>query len=777
MWKLLANKILRNRASFVTILLLITVFMGYKGSQLQLSYDFAKVLPKDDSVLVEYENFKKMFGEDGSVMVIGFEDKHLFQLKEFNDWYELGNKIKQLDGIKEVMSVANLYNIKRNDSLSKFDFFSVVKTLPQSQQELDSIKKTIMSLPFYEGLIYNKETGATLMAITFIKKDLNSKHRIDIVNSIKADAEAFAGKHQLQMHYSGMPYIRTAIMQKVSNEMGLFLALAVVVMAVILWMFFQSATSVFFSILVVAMGVVWSVGTIELLDYKITILTGLIPPLIMVIGIPNCVFLINKYHSEYAAHGNKLVALTRMIETVGITLFLANITTAIGFGVLYFTNSSLLVEFGVVAAINIMITYIITLILIPIILNFLPAPSPKHTKHLDGKRINAVLSFINKIVQHHRKAIYVTVIVITLISAYGITKIQVVGYVVDDLPQQDPVYTDLKFFEKNFHGVLPFEIRIDTKKANGVFANNAATLYKIKRLQKIFSGYKEFSKPLSLVEAVKFSYQSYRGGNPKYYVLPGIAELKELNDYTSTVKGQENKLQAFMDSTKQYTRVSIQMADVGSQRIKEILTEVKPRVDSIFNPKDYNVKFTGHSLMFLTSNDYLLKNLFESLIIEIILIALVGIALFRSVRIILLSKLPCLIPLVITAGVMGYLGIRFKPSTILIFSIAFGIASDGTIYFLTKYRQELKSGLSTRKAIAIAIKETGISMIYVTAILFCGFSIFAASSFGGTVALGILISITLLVSLCTNLILLPAILLSINKKELLEESLVNIDEE
>jgi len=777
MWKLLAIKILRNRASFVTILLLITVFMGYKGSQLQLSYDFAKVLPKDDSVLVEYENFKKMFGEDGSVMVIGFEDKHLFQLKEFNDWHQLGNNIKQLEGIKEVMSVANLYNIKRNDSLSKFDFYSVVKKLPSSQQELDSIKNTVMALPFYEGLIYNKETGATLMAITFIKKDLNSKRRIDIVNSIKADAEVFADKYHLKMHYSGMPYIRTAIMQKVSNEMGLFLILAVVVMAVILWAFFRSATSVLFSILVVAMGVVWSLGTIELLDYKITILTGLIPPLIMVIGIPNCVFLINKYHSEYAAHGNKKEALKKMIETVGITLFLANITTAIGFGVLYFTNSSLLVEFGVVAAINIMITYVITLILIPIILNFLPSPSPKHTKHLEGKRINALLSFINNIVQHHRNAIYITVIFITLISAYGITKIQVVGYVVDDLPQQDPVYTDLKFFEKNFHGVLPFEIKIDTKKTNGVFANNAATLYKIKRLQKIFSGYTEFSKALSLVEAVKFSYQSYRGGNPKYYILPGIDELKELNDYTSTVKGQENKLQAFIDSTKQYTRVSIQMADIGSKRIKEILAEVKPRVDSIFSPVDYNVKFTGHSLMFLTSNDYLLKNLFESLVIEIILIALVGIALFRSVRIILLSKIPCLIPLIITAGVMGYLGIRFKPSTILIFSIAFGIASDGTIYLLTKYRQELKNGLSTRNAIAIAIKETGISMIYITAILFCGFSIFAASSFGGTVALGVLISITLLVSLCTNLILLPAILLSINKKELLEEPLVNIDEE
>ncbi|MBA3704635.1 MAG: MMPL family transporter, partial [Bacteroidetes bacterium] len=362
------------------------------------------------------------------------------------------------------------------------------------------------------------------------------------------------------------------------------------------------------------------------------------------------------------------------------------------------------------------------------------------------------------------------------------SKINVIGFVVDDLPQHDPVNTDLSFFQDNFKGVLPFEISIDTKKENGVFANNGATLYKINRLQKIFAQYPEFSKPLSLVEALKFSYQGYKDGNQKYYILPGAMELKELSQYTSSVKGQENKLQSFLDSTKQYTRVSFQMADIGSKKTKELAAELRPRIDSIFDPKDYNVKLTGHSLMFLKGNDYLLKNLFESLIIEILLIALVGIALFRSVRIILLSKLPCLIPLVITAGIMGYFGIRFKPSTILIFSIAFGISSDGTIYFLTKYRQELKKyGSTVSNAISIAIKETGLSMIYTAIILFCGFAIFSASSFGGTVAMGVLISITLLVAMATNIVLLPAILLSIDKriskKEMLERPLIEIEEE
>ena len=712
-------------------------------------------------------------------MVIGFADSTIFQIEKFNSWFLLSDKIRKMDGIQNVLSIGDLYDVVRNDSLHKFDFVPLVKTLPQRQSEIDSIKNRISELPFYDGLILNRETHATVMAITFHKKDLDSKHRIDIVNEIKKEADAFGRLHNIELHFSGMPYIRTAVMEKVSHELKLFLILAVLITAFILWIFFRTISSVVFSILVVAIGVVWSMGSIELFNFKITILTALIPPLIMVIGVPNCIFLINKYHSEYARHGNRIKALARMISTVGISLFLANITTAIGFGVLVFTNSSFLTQFGAIAAINVMVTYFITLIFIPIILSFLPPPSVRQMRHLEGKRMRKILEWVDFIVHHKRNQIYTVIVTVTLLAIYGMTKIDVTGYVVDDLPKKNPVYTDMHFFEKNFKGVLPFEIFVDTKKPNGVFDNNGRVLYKMKALQKQLEKYPELSKALSITEALKFSYQAYRGGDPKYYVLPGISELKNLNDYTSTVKGNENRLKSFIDSSRQYTRISMQMADVGSKKIKTLLADIQPKVDSIFDSSQYQVKLTGHSLMFLKGNDYLLYNLYESLIIEIILIAIVGMALFRSIGIILLSKLPCLIPLVITAGIMGFLDIRFKPSTILIFSIAFGISSDGTIYFLSKYRQELKQHKkSIGEAISATIMDTGFSMIYTAVILFFGFGIFAASDFGGTAALGLLISITLLVAMITNLILLPSLLLSIDKwvsrKEIVSEPLIEL---
>ncbi len=781
MWNRIARIILRNKLSLIISLLLLTIFMGYKATQIQLSYEFAKVLPTNDPAYIEYEQFTKIFGEDGNVMVIGIQDQNLFKFEKFRDWYRLSNSIQKISGIQNVLGITQVYNLKRNDSLTKFDLQPVIKREPQSQSEVDSIKEVIFNLPFYNNLLFNKETGAHLLAITFKKKDLDSKRRIAIVDEIKGLCNRFEATNHTTLKYSGMPYIRTAVMKKVSGEMKLFLLLALLITAAILWAFFRSISTVLFSLLVVAIGVIWSMGTIELFHYKITILTGLIPPLILVIGVPNCIFLINKYQGEYFKHGNKIKALSRTISTIGISLFLANITTAIGFGVLYFTNSSFLVQFGVIAALNVMITYLITLILIPIILTYRPAPTEKHMRHLEGKRINKMLNVIDLIVHNYRKSVYLIIGTLLLFSLYGMTKIDVTGFVVDDLPENNPIYTDLHFFESNFHGVLPFEIVIDTKQANGVFENNARTLYKIKSLQNKLAQYAELSKALSLTEAVKFSYQAYKGGESKYYILPPLSELKELSSYSRSVSSN-SKFASFIDSSKQYTRISLQMTDIGSAKIKKLLAELQPRVDSIFPKEDYKVHFTGHSLMFLKGNDYLLENLLESLLIEILLITMVGMALFRSFRIIILSKIPCLIPLAITAGIMGYLGIRFKPSTILIFSIAFGISSDGTIYFLTKYRQELKLRFkNVGEAISATIFDTGLSMIYTAVILFFGFSIFAASSFGGTKALGILISITLLVAMVTNLILLPSILISIDqwvkRKDITDAGIIDIDNE
>ncbi|UFH52997.1 RND family transporter [Spirosoma sp. KNUC1025] len=761
MWSTIARAILSYRIFWLSILVVLTGVMAYFGTGIQLSYQLARVLPLSDSTQIQYERFKQRFGADGTLMVIGWQSDRWFDLPVYQDWYDMTDRVGKVAGVKQVLSTTRLFTLERQEA--SWTIKPLGGQRPTTQAEVDSMKQKVLALPFYEGLLFNPTSKATLMAISFDEKKLNSKERISVVNTIRSYGQEFARKNGLELHYSGMPSIRTEVMKKVAGEMKLFMGLAAAVTGLIVWLLFRSGRVVWISMLVVIMGVCSALGTLALFGYEITLLTGLLPPLLIVIGVPNCVFLVNKYHEELASHGNKQQALETMIKQIGVSALLANVTTAIGFGVFYFTNSRLLVEFGVVAAICIMIVYVICLLMVPILLSYLPAPKDKHLQTLRGSKWQGLLNRINYWVHHRRGLIYGTVALITLISSVGLFLIRVEGYVVDDLPKNDPVYTDLRFIEKEFKGALPLEVMIDTGQPNGVFSEAGRALYKVRAMERIMAQYPEFSKPSSLVDAIRFAYQMYRGGDPRYYVLPPAMELKKLAGDAPLAGSRTPMVNSFLDTTRQVTRVSYQMADIGSVKLQTVMGKLRPRLDSLFAGTPYKVSLTGYSLVFLQSNDYLLGNLYESLLIAILLIALVGMLLFRSIPIILLSKLPCLIPLVVTAGIMGYTGIAFKPSTILIFSIAFGLSSDGTVYFLTSYRRQLQLGFEPPVAITKAIQETGISLIYTALILAGGFGVFAGSSFGGTAALGVLVATTVLMACLTNLVLLPALLLTLKR--------------
>ena len=764
MFRFIASFILRNRPGLLVVMALATVFFGFYASKIELSYDFAKILPSNDSDIIAYKKFKEIYGEDSRVVVMGIKDENFFELEKYNNWYQLGNDIKNIEGVDGVLSPAHLYTLSKNTSEQKFDVNELQTEHLTSQLQVDNIKKQLSDLRFYDGMLWNREADVYVMAITISKDVLNTGGRIKIIENIKKIANAYGADQKVEMHFSGLPFIRTAVTSKVIDELKLFLFLGFLVTSFILWFFFRSFNAVIFPILVVSIAVVWSLGLLGLLGFKITVLTGLIPTLIIIIGIPNSILLLNKYQAEFKTHSNKIKALQRTIQNIGFTTFVANVTTAIGFGVFYFTKSNILMEFGLIAALNIMATYAISLILIPIIFSYLPAPKVSHVKHLKSKRTNFFLEFIDRLVNEYTNWIHASVAVLVIISVIGITKINAVGYIVDDLPHNDPVLVDLQFFEKHFKGILPLEILIDTKSTKGL--NSHKNLALIYRLQKRLAKKDELSRSLSIVDGIKYAYQTYRGGNPKAYILPGSLEMNKLSSYIKEGDDERsNLLTSFVDSTKQTARISVQVADIGSKKMGLLIDDLNQEIDAIFDPALYNKTLTGNSLIFLKGNDYLVSNLVQSIILAIVLISIIMIMLFMSVRMILVSILPSLIPLIITAGLMGYFQIPLKPSTILIYSIAFGISSDGTIYFLTRYRHDMRYySLSISRAVSRTIKETGLSMVYTAVILFAGFFIFTASGFGGTQSLGILISFTLLVAMISNLVFLPALLITLERK-------------
>ncbi len=768
MWSKISQAILKGRIFFLSLIAIITAFMGYKAKDAEMAYNFAKVIPVDNPIYVDYLRFKEKFGEDGNTMVIGVQPKDIFDEKFFNAWQTLGNSINKVNGVTEVLSISKSFTASRDTVTGKIILYPVFPDKILNQHTLDSLKTVFLSLPFYSDRLYNPETNATLMAVRISQQKLDSKDRIQVVNNIKKLGDAFGQLTELQVHYSGLPLIRTVLATQVADELKLFLLLAVIATGIVLMLLLRSFFAVLFSMMVVGIAVVWSLGTVVLFGYKISLLTGLIPPLIVVIGITNCVYLLNKYHIEFLKLGDKMSALRQVVEKIGLATLFTNLTAAIGFGVFFFTKSAVLKEFGLVAGLNISGIFIISVILIPCVFSYLPSPKKRHTNYLDYKFLNWFLDKLDYIVHNHRKTIYAVTVVLVAASLIGMTRLTATGYIVDDIPHDDKIYTDLKFFESAFHGIMPFEVMVEGKDKNALKKGNI--LSSISQLQDTIDTYPVFSKPLSIIEAIKFVNQINAGGNPDAYKLQsrgqGIGGV-DMNVvvFTYLTKLKDRRLVApFVDSLNQTARISLNMADIGSLKMREIVSDITPKINSIIDTSKYKVTLTGTSIVFLEGNRFIIDGLIQSLLLAFLLIAICMGYLFRSLRMIVFSMLPNLVPLLITAGLMGYFGIPLKPSTVLIYSIAFGIAIDNAIRFLAKYQQELhRHDWNISQTVSMAMHEAGISIIYTSVILFFGFIIFTASSFGGTFYLGLLTSITLVVAMFNNLLLLPSMLLSLEK--------------
>lgn len=782
-WSRLSRFILKRRYIILIIIAAITFFLASQMKYMRFSYTEANILPENHKVNIEYDKFLKLFGEEGNLIILAVEDSTLFTPKKFNDWNNLTKNLNHFPEVDFTVAIGDIKELKKNADKEKFYFEPLYKNAPKTQEEIIKIKTELFeNLPFYDNILFNKKTG-TIRSVIYLKKDIvNTPARKDFIFNILNPAIAkFEAENNIDVRVSGMPYIRTMNAQNIIDEIGIFIGLALAVTALIFFFFFRSIRATMITLLVVGICVVWAFGFIGLFRYEISVLMALIPPLIIVIGVPNSIFLINKYQQEVKKHGNQAKSLQRVISKVGNATLMTNVTTAFGFGTFIFTKSQLLREFGIVASINIIGIFLVALFLIPIVYSFLPLPKEKHLKHLERRWVEALVKRIESIVRNHRIAVYATTIVLIIVSMIGVFMIKVSGSIIEDMPKGEQFFKDIVFFEEEFGGIMPLEIIIDTKKEKGVM--NLGTLKRMDKLEETIDEIPQLSKPISVLNIVKYSKQAFYGGNPKFYQLPTNQEKNWILAYTKNATTNTNLLNSYVDSTGRYARITTFMKDIGTDKMEIIEERLQQKIDKEFPKENYSVTITGKALVFLKGTNYLIDNLVVSLALAIFLIALFMAFMFRSFKMILISLIPNMFPLLITAGLMGYLGIPLKPSTILVFSIAFGISVDDTIHFLSKYRQELKAN-NWRIKISVynALHETGVSMFYTSIVLFFGFLVFTVSSFGGTIALGGLVSITLLFAMVSNLLLLPSLLLSLekiiaNKEDFKEPTLSILDSE
>jgi predicted RND superfamily exporter protein len=802
MWESIARLVLKFRFLLLIVLLSATAYMAYRASHVKLSYDFNSAIPTDNPKYKAYQEFRKRFGDDGNLLVIGLQTDKLFQADMFTDYVALTEKLKRVPGVDNVLGVSSVVNLIRDTTTNKFKTVPIFSA-PFTQARLDSSKAVLLSLPFYKGLLYNPETNVWRTVVNVNKNVMNSAARIVTVKGITDAIDSFSQRHStLDLHYSGLPLIRAKMAVKVAHETTWFLLGSVLILSIIMLVFFRSLSTMLLSLTVVVIGVIFSLGTMDLFGYKITLLNALTPTLVVVIGIPNCIYFMNKYHTAFKDTGDKHEALVVMIGRMGIVTLFCNLTAAIGFGVFALTRSAILNEFGVVAGINIMLLFFISFILIPVVLSFLPAPTPSQMRYLSNPWLKAILVRLEDWTLHHRRPVFIITGIALVIAIAGMTRLHAEGFIVDDLPHNDPLYTDLKFFETNFKGVMPLEIVIDMKRRKGLLINTIKTLDSIEQLSDYIAARPDMARPLSLVEGLKFMRQAYFGGDSSAYIVPNSTDMIFLSPYLSggaltggasagggggmaggnaTAGGAQDSakgaaggaaaknslgslLKGFVDSNQQRLRISIEMADIGSKRLPGVLAELQQKTSELFDSTKYHVEFTGTSVTYLEGSTFIIKGLRDSIEWAFVLIAACMLFLFRSFRILICSLVPNVIPLIITAGIMGWAGVRLRPSTVIVFSIALGIAIDITIRFLVNYRQEAPKAEGAEKAVTGTINTTGISILYTSMTLIAGFVIFCFSDFGGIIALGWLTSLTLVIATVTNLVFLPVLLLTLTRK-------------
>jgi uncharacterized protein len=842
MWHKIANIILRNRFFILGAITLMTVFFGYyaaTGLKLENKYGF--VLPKNSTTTQNYMLFKERFGEDGGTLVIAIQTDSLYTKENFLKWKELGDSILQFDGVESVISEATLFTIRNNIKESKFEAQRIFSDVTFQEKTIDSIEREIKLNPVYDKLLYNDSTNVSLMLIGVDERFLGDQKKSKVVLDIEKLAESFE-PYFGQMHFAGLPHLRVIIAKRIQGEMYIFIALSLSITALLLYIFFRSFRVVMICLSVVTIAVIWAMGSMAFMGFRLSILMALIPPLMIVIGVPNCTYLMTKFHQEVKVHGNKMKALTRVIEKVGTATLLTNFTTAIGFLTFAFTNSEKLMEFGISASLNVMMVFILSICILPIFASFSKTPKERHLKHLDRKFASGLIKGIMFLIQKKRPYVYVVTLILVVISIVGLIQIKATGNITGDLPKDDQILKDIQFIEKHFGGSIPFEVMINYKEPGRLFKKS--TLEKLEEIQNNYKQDTLFSKSISVVDFIKVINMSYYGNDPDKYELISNRDRARLKKYIdnfdmTNANGGALSVKELLDTTNTTVRVRCQMKDLGSYEVAEKVDLIREKIDSILNPdrkdierlyakvekgkkeyidsilgnhpgiynsltkeisagnedvqfkldsdpelvrtyfskKDFNTQLrnainheyfdltmTGTSVVASEGTKYLVINLFSSLLFAIICISILMAILFRSWRMVIVAMIPNLIPLVVTGGIMGWAGIPLKPSTLLVFSIALGISVDDTIHYLAKYRQELKTKQwDLKECVLMAVKETGLGMFYTSIVLFCGFSVFLFSQFGGTQALGLLISITLLVAMITNLLILPSLLLSLEK--------------
>ncbi|MCX7606349.1 MAG: MMPL family transporter [Bacteroidia bacterium] len=747
--------LLRGRYMWLGLVAMGSIYMLWRAQGVEITQDFIKVVPEDDADYQLYRRFRKEFGEDAGLVLVGITlppvaaDAYWARLRSLSD------TLGAIPGVQGVFGLPTAPVLRWTEE----GFHTEPLSLPKNSQEWDSLRRR---LPLYEGFLWDRNGESLLFFIQIDSLSLHTRAKHALIDRVEKIVRRWAEPLGVQVHFSGVPYLRHYVAQLLPEELWFFTVGSLVLTVVALLLYFRSWYAAAFPVVLLGLASLWTVGIIGIYGYKITLLTALLPSVIIILGIPPSIYMLSEYHRLYVAKGNKLSAIREMLRQLGLVTFMIHGNTALGFLTLYLTNVVPLQEFGLVAFWGTITTYFLTILLLPSFFMLLPEPKERHLRHLTNRWVVRWVHWVGAVVERRRGWVYGISLVLFGVAIGGILRLKAVSYMADDLPSSAQVMRDQAFFAARYGGTMPFEIVIEASQPQGV--RRLRVLKALSALQDSLSRYPELARSISIADLLKAARQAFWGGVPQAYGLPQPEELPTLLRATRQ-GGSLQLLGTLVDSTYQRTRITAFVQDVGSMEMPLLLERVREDIRTTFGEEAGRVYITGTTLIFLKAISYLVDNLVWSLVATFLLVAFQMFLLYGSFRIMLISMGVNLLPLFLVAGLMGYMGMPVKPSTALIYEMAFGIVVDSAIHFLSSYQWYYRRHPRPSRAAVVSVHHTGALIAYTSFVLLMGFGIFAFSSFGGTRALGILTALSLGIGLFSNLFLLPSLVISFRQAD------------
>ncbi|MTI39506.1 efflux RND transporter permease subunit [Fulvivirga lutimaris] len=743
--------------STILFILLITVLSISQLTSLKFNYVFEDFFPVDDPELEFYKDFSTKFENDNDYLLIGIENNQgVFKR-------DLLTKVKyltdSLEKLAEVQSVVSITNIEL-PIISKAGIFNIPLVHPSEPARLEADSTRLYKQPHFIGSLVSDDGKSTVLVIrhiNFTSKETTDQF-LEIIQTLLQQSEFE------QYHIAGKTYAQGIFIGLIQEELMTFISASVVLVILFLGLAYRNWWGIVIPLLIVSVSTIWILGFMAITGKSLDILMGLLPTIMFVVGMSDVVHLKTKYIENLRNGDNKIQSIKTAAKEVGMATFLTSLTTSVGFLTLYTASIRPIQEFGLYTALGVVIAFVVTFTLLPSCMLLLPAPSI-------SVKVAHKTSWIKLLgrcflgVMKNKTTVLVSSAALVLISVYGINQIVVNTYLIEDLPNDHPLKVSFNFFDQKLGGSRPFEVAVQVKDSSKtVFSPEVAS--KIEEVSEYLKSSHEVGGLRSSNSVLKALNQAVNSGSTDEYILPeGTKEWKAIERPLKRIriKGDlEGKLTANGERTG---RITGWIDDIGSAISLERNAEFRRFVDRTIANKDVDFVLTGTSNLIDKNNRYLAENMMKGLGIAFAVVALIAGLLFRSFRMVLITLIPNIIPLMMVAGIMGIFGITLKLSTSIVFTIAFGIAVDDTIHFTSKLKLELDKGKSLIYALKRTYLSTGKAIIVTSIILSGGFLILILSSFGGTFFTGLLISLTLIFALIIDLTLLPTFIVLFFKRD------------